>query len=163
MIPQPFGRRADQVRRLRSLPELEEQQTLAQTNRLVLVFAPRAMQVKCWKCGQLIALSDVIESSGGRLSHVECALPRTMTADERQMLFVYCSDHVVAQCLSCGLGFRMMELAAPNRSAVAVPTSALDVARTSPRTSARTSMGARSFQPKCGCERRRCGRRRSAS
>ena len=38
---------------------------------------------------------------------------------------------------------------------------ALGVGRISPRTSARTSTGARSFQPKCGCERRRCGRRRT--
>jgi ribosomal protein S27E len=70
------------------------------------------MQVKCSKCGQLIALSDIIESSDGRLSHVECARPRTLTADERHLLFVYCRDHIVAQCLSCGLSFRLMELAA---------------------------------------------------
>jgi hypothetical protein len=62
------------------------------------------MQVKFSKCGHLIALSDIIESADGRLSHVECARPRTLTADERHLLFVYCSDHVVAQCLSCGLG-----------------------------------------------------------
>ena len=70
------------------------------------------MQVKCSKCGQLIALSDIIESADGRLSHVECARPRTLTADERHLLFVYCGDHIVAQCLSCGLSFRLMELAA---------------------------------------------------
>jgi hypothetical protein len=70
------------------------------------------MQVKCTKCGQLIGLNDIIESSGGQLSHVDCARPRTLTGDERHLLFVYCSDHVVAQCLSCGLSFRMMELAA---------------------------------------------------
>ena len=70
------------------------------------------MQVKCSKCGQLIALSDIIESSNGHVSHVECTRPRTLTADERHSLFVLCSDHVVAQCLSCALSFRMMELAA---------------------------------------------------
>jgi hypothetical protein len=70
------------------------------------------MQVKCSKCDQPIALSDIIESSDGRLSHVDCHRPRTLTPDERALLFVYCSDHVVAQCLSCGLSFRITELAA---------------------------------------------------
>jgi hypothetical protein len=37
----------------------------------------RTMQVKCSKCGQFIALSDIIESSNGRLSHVDCTRPRT--------------------------------------------------------------------------------------
>ena len=70
------------------------------------------MQVKCAKCGQLIVLSDIIESSNGHLSHVDCKRPRSLTAEERHLLFVYCSDHAVAQCLACDLSFRMMELAA---------------------------------------------------
>ena len=70
------------------------------------------MQVKCSKCGQFIALSDIVKSSNGLLSHVDCKRPRSLTAEERHLLFVYCSDHAVAQCLSCGLSFRMMELAA---------------------------------------------------
>jgi len=69
------------------------------------------MQVQCSKCLQLIALSDIVDSSGGRLSHVNCARPRTLTMDERTLLFVYCTDHVVAQCLSCGLSFGLAELA----------------------------------------------------
>ena len=71
-----------------------------------------AMQVKCSKCGHAIALSDIIESSNGGLSHIECARPRTLTADERHLLFVYCWDHIVAKCLSCDLTYRMTELAA---------------------------------------------------
>jgi hypothetical protein len=47
-----------------------------------------------------------------RLHHVDCTRRQTLTTDERALLFVYCSDHVVAQCLSCGLSFRMTELAA---------------------------------------------------
>jgi hypothetical protein len=70
------------------------------------------MQVKCSKCGQFIALSDIVKSSNGLLSHVDCKRPRSLTAEERHLLFVYCSDHAVAQCLACGLSFRMMELAA---------------------------------------------------
>src|SRR2546427_4289426 len=72
----------------------------------------RTMQVKCPKCGQLIALNDIIESSNGHLSHVDCMRPRTLTVDERHLLFVYCWDHLVAQCLSCSLSFRMTEMAA---------------------------------------------------
>ena len=70
------------------------------------------MQVQCSKCSQLIALSDIIESAEGRLSHVNCARPRTLTIDERTLLFVYSGDHVVAQCLACGLSFRIAELGA---------------------------------------------------
>src|SRR5262245_50037066 len=70
------------------------------------------MQVQCSKCFQWIALSDIVDSSGGRLSHVNCARPRTLTLDERTLLFVYCTEHVVAQCLPCGLSFCLAELAA---------------------------------------------------
>jgi hypothetical protein len=70
------------------------------------------MQVRCTKCSQPIALPDVIESSGGRLSHLDCARSRGLTPEERALLFVYCSDHFVADCLSCFMSFRMNELAA---------------------------------------------------
>ena len=70
------------------------------------------MQVKCSKCSEPIALSDVIESSDGRLSHIDCARPRMLTAEERALLFVYCSGHASAYCLDCDLRFRMTELAA---------------------------------------------------
>src|SRR5215831_10743669 len=62
------------------------------------------MQVKCTKCSEPIALSDVIESSDGRLSHMDCQRPRMLTAEERALLFVY--------CFGCDLRFRMAELAA---------------------------------------------------
>jgi len=70
------------------------------------------MQVKCNKCSEPIALSDVIESSDGRLSHMDCKDPRMLTAEERALLFVYCSGHAAAYCLGCDLRFRMAELAA---------------------------------------------------
>ena len=70
------------------------------------------MQVKCSKCSEPIALSDVIEASDGRLSHIDCARPRMLTAEERALLFVYCSGHAAAYCLGCDLRFRMTELAA---------------------------------------------------
>jgi len=69
------------------------------------------MQVRCLNCSRPIALTDVIESSNGRLAHLDCARSRGLTPEERALLFVFCSDHVVAHCLSCDLYFRMIELA----------------------------------------------------
>lgn len=70
------------------------------------------MQVNCAKCGRLIALAHVIESSAGRLSHLDCARAEGLTPEERALLFRYCSDHVVTKCMPCGHEFRMMQLAA---------------------------------------------------
>ena len=70
------------------------------------------MQVKCSKCSEPIALTDIIESSGDRLSHVDCERARTLTAVERALLFVLCSDHAVAYCVGCNVRFRLSELAA---------------------------------------------------
>ena len=70
------------------------------------------MHVNCTKCCRPIALTDVIESSAGRLSHLDCARAHGLTPEERALLFVYCSDHAVAKCVPCGLEFPMMKLAA---------------------------------------------------
>jgi len=68
------------------------------------------MQVKCSKCSEPITLTDIIESSEGRLSHVDCTRPNTLTMEERGLLYVYCSGHPVAYCLGCDLRFRLSEL-----------------------------------------------------
>jgi hypothetical protein len=70
------------------------------------------MQVKCSKCAQPIALTDMIESADGRLSHLDCRRPNGLTANERALLFVHCFNHVVARCLSCDASFRFTELGA---------------------------------------------------
>jgi len=70
------------------------------------------MQVQCTKCFKPIALSDVIESTNGHLSHVDCKRPHILTPEERALVFVYCSGHVVARCPACDVSFRYMELAA---------------------------------------------------
>src|SRR5262245_48617916 len=101
------------------------------------------MQVTCSTCSRPIALTDTIQSSQGYLSHANCAQHRTLTVDERTLLFVYCTDHVVGQCLRCSLSFR------------------LHVEKLSLRMSARTCTAARSFHPKYASWRMRCGRRRS--
>jgi hypothetical protein len=70
------------------------------------------MQVRCAKCSRYIALTDIIESHNGRLSHVDCKRPQVLTPEERALVFVYCSGHVVAQCPACDASFRFTELAA---------------------------------------------------
>ena len=70
------------------------------------------MQLRCLKCSRAIALTDVVESSNGSLSHVDCQRPQTLTAEERALVFVYCSAHFVGVCPACDLRFRFVELAA---------------------------------------------------
>jgi hypothetical protein len=93
------------------------------------------MQVKCSKCAQPIALTDIIESSDGCLSHLDCRRPNGLTANERALLFVHCFNHAVARCLPCDASFRFTELGADRSEAVR--TCALVVVRTSPSTSVR--------------------------
>jgi Arc/MetJ family transcription regulator len=70
------------------------------------------MQVNCTKCSRPIALTDVVESNNGRLSHVDCKRPHVLTPEERALVFVYCSSHVVARCPACDISYRYTELAA---------------------------------------------------
>ena len=69
------------------------------------------MQVNCTKCSQPIALTDVVESHDGHLSHIDCKRPQVLTPEERTLVFLYCSGHVVAGCPICDLSFRYTELA----------------------------------------------------
>jgi hypothetical protein len=69
------------------------------------------MQVKCSKCSLPIALTDIVEAPDGRLSHIDCQRPHTLTVEERALLLLYCSAHVVARCLSCDQSFRFNALA----------------------------------------------------
>src|SRR5262245_12755530 len=59
------------------------------------------MQVKCTKCSQPIALTDIFESNNAQLSHIDCKRPQALTPEERALVFVYCSGHVVAQGPAC--------------------------------------------------------------
>ena len=70
------------------------------------------MKVKCSKCFKPIALTDVIESCEGRLSHLECRRPSALTPAERQLIFIYCFDHIVAECLACKVSYRFSQLGA---------------------------------------------------
>ena len=70
------------------------------------------MQVNCSKCSRAIAVADVIESSAGRLSHLDCARAKGLTPEERALLVLFCSDHLVATCLACSLEFHRTEMSA---------------------------------------------------
>src|SRR5262249_17062454 len=70
------------------------------------------MQVRCSKCSQDIALTDIIEAHNGHLAHVDCKRPKVLTPEERALVFVYCSAHVVARCPACDVNYRYTELAA---------------------------------------------------
>ena len=70
------------------------------------------MQVNCAKCSKPIALTDIIESHDGQLSHIDCKRPKVLTPEERSLIFVYCSGHVVARCAACDINYRYNELAA---------------------------------------------------
>jgi len=70
------------------------------------------MHTQCPRCSQPIATTDVIDFYNGRMSHLDCRRPQTLTPAERSLVFVYCSEHVVARCLACDLRFRFDELAA---------------------------------------------------
>lgn len=70
------------------------------------------MQVNCSRCSQPIALTDAIESNNGRLSHIDCRRPHMLTPEERALIFVYCSTHVVARCPACDVSYHYTELGA---------------------------------------------------
>lgn len=70
------------------------------------------MRVNCSKCSRPIVVTDVIECSNGHVLHLDCLRPHALTAEERALLFVYCSNHAVAQCLACGISLTLSELAA---------------------------------------------------
>ena len=68
--------------------------------------------MNCSKCSQPIALTDIIESHDGHLSHVDCQRPHILTPEERALVFLYCSGHVVARCPACDIAYRYTQLAA---------------------------------------------------
>jgi hypothetical protein len=70
------------------------------------------MQVNCSKCSMPIALSDIITSHNGHLSHVDCKRLRVLRLEERTLISLYCSEHVVARCRACDVDYRYAELAA---------------------------------------------------
>jgi hypothetical protein len=52
----------------------------------------------CLQCSRMISPDDSIIFGHGHLSHLSCQRPRTLSAEERTLLFVYCRDHWLAKC-----------------------------------------------------------------
>ena len=59
----------------------------------------------------MISPQDTIVFGYGRLGHLDCRRPRMLSAEERTILFIYCRDHTVAQCVRCGEQFPRREVA----------------------------------------------------
>jgi hypothetical protein len=70
------------------------------------------VQVNCSNCSQPIALTDIIESHNGVLSHVDCKRHHVLTPEEWALVFLYCSGHAVARCPACDIGYQYKQLAA---------------------------------------------------
>ena len=47
----------------------------------------------------------------GILGHLDCRQPRVLSAEERTLLFIYCRDHQVAECVRCGGRLHLREVA----------------------------------------------------
>jgi hypothetical protein len=74
----------------------------------------------CPQCTQAIAPEDTIVF-GRLLGHLDCRRPRVLSAEERTLLFMYCRDHHVAECVRCAGKFHLREVA--SRDLVGILTS----------------------------------------
>ena len=63
----------------------------------------------CTRCSRTIGPRDTIMFRPSGLIHVDCRRPRVLSAEERALLFLYCSDHSV-ECGPCANSFRLSEL-----------------------------------------------------
>jgi len=66
--------------------------------------------VRCPKCSQAIVDGDTVVWTGARIVHLDCRRPRALNFDEVAVLFAYCWDHAVAECVPCGRRYRQIEL-----------------------------------------------------
>src|SRR5438445_13296258 len=63
----------------------------------------------CPQCSRTISPEDTIVF--GILGHLDCRRPRVLSAEERTLLFIYCRDHPVAECVRCAGKFHLREVA----------------------------------------------------
>jgi len=64
---------------------------------------------KCPRCRKPFSPDDTIESDGYAIVHVDCGRPRCLSPEEYVFLYVYCWDHVIAECAACAQRFRQEE------------------------------------------------------
>ena len=65
----------------------------------------------CSQCSRTISSDDTVILPNGRPLHLDCSRPRVLSAEERTLLFIYCWDHQVGECLACAAKFGLAELA----------------------------------------------------
>jgi len=65
----------------------------------------------CPQCSRPISPEDTIVFGYGLLGHLDCRRPRVLSAEERTLLFIYCRDHQVAECIRCTARFHLREVA----------------------------------------------------
>jgi Zn finger protein HypA/HybF involved in hydrogenase expression len=65
----------------------------------------------CPNCPRTISPDDTIVFNRRLLGHLDCRRPRVLSAEERSLLFIYCRDHQVAECIRCTRGFHLREVA----------------------------------------------------
>ena len=64
----------------------------------------------CPQCSRMIAPEDTIVFGSGRLGHLDCRRPHVLSAEEWALLFTYCRDHPVAECIRCTGKFHLREV-----------------------------------------------------
>src|SRR5438093_3584681 len=64
----------------------------------------------CPQCSLTISPEDTLVFGFGILGHLDCRRPRVLSAEERTLLFIYCRDHQVAECVRCTGKFRLREV-----------------------------------------------------
>jgi hypothetical protein len=68
----------------------------------------------CPQCSRTISPDDTIVFSRGLLGHLDCRRPRVLSAEESALLFTYCQDHQVAECVCCAGRFHLREVTSLN-------------------------------------------------
>ena len=65
---------------------------------------------KCGRCKRPISVNDAFSFDGDHIAHLDCGRPRTVSPEERALLFRHCFDHAVAECATCIQSYRQFEL-----------------------------------------------------
>ena len=65
----------------------------------------------CPQCTRALSPEDTIVFGHGLLGHLDCRRPRVLGAEECTLLFIYCRDHQVAECVRCAGKFHLREVA----------------------------------------------------
>src|SRR5262245_12813277 len=65
---------------------------------------------QCWRCKRSISVNDAFSFEGDHIVHLDCGRPRTVSPEERALLFRHCFDHAVAECATCAKTYRQSEL-----------------------------------------------------